>query len=124
MVIPLLVMETMAVQQVYSKVDPVQELVKPCQEMSVEQIKSLKKTLHGYCDVFAQCDNNLRRTSLIRHQISTGNHSPINQVPRRVPLARREKMESLIESMKGPGIIEPSSSHWYSQPDLDCGNSQ
>ncbi len=75
-------------------------MVKPCQEMlSAEQIKCLKKTLHDYSDVFAQEENDLGRTSLVQHQINTGNHSPIKQAPRRVSLAEREEMESLIESM-------------------------
>ncbi len=54
------------------------------------------------------------QTNLIQHQINIGNHSPIKQVPRRVPLAKHEEMESLIESTKGPGITGPSSSLWSS----------
>ncbi len=82
--------------------------------LTAEQIKSLKKTLHDYHDVFTQYENDLERTSLIQLQINTGNHSLIKQASKRVPLAKREKMESLIESMKGPGIIKPSSSPWSS----------
>ncbi len=42
--IPLLAMKTSAVQQLCSKVDPVQELVKSCQELlSAEQVKGLRK---------------------------------------------------------------------------------
>ncbi len=56
----LLVMETAAVQQVHSEVDPVQELVKPYKEiLSDEQIENLKKTLLDYCNVFAQHENDL-----------------------------------------------------------------
>ncbi len=109
--IPLLALETTAIQQGCSKVDPVQERVKSCQKtLSAEQIKSLKKTLHDYCDVFAQ----IIRTSFVQHQINTGNRSPIKQALRRVPLAKSEEIESLTESMKGSGIIEPSSSPWSS----------
>ncbi len=62
----LLAMETTAVQQIRSEVDPVQELMKPCQEMlSAEQIKSLKKTLLDYGDVFAQHESDSGRTNLI-----------------------------------------------------------
>ncbi len=82
--IPLLALETTAIQQACSKVDPVQELVKSCQEtLSAEQITSLKKTLHDYCDVFAQHENDLGQTSLIQHQI-------------RVLLAKHEEMEFLF----------------------------
>ncbi len=72
-------METTAVQEVGSEVDPVQQLVKPCKEiLSSEQIENLKKTLLDYRGVFAQLDNDLARTSLIQQQINTGNHLPIN----------------------------------------------
>ncbi len=92
-----------------------QELLKPCQEiLSSEQVEWLKKTLLDHLDVFAQHENDLGRTSLIQQQINTGNNAPIKQASRRVPLAKCEAMESLIEAMKGPGIIEPSSSLWSS----------
>ncbi len=60
-----------------------------------------KEDIARLCDVFAQRDNDFGRTSLIQQQINPGNHLPIKQVPRRVPLAKREEMESRIESMKG-----------------------
>ncbi len=60
-------METTAVQQVSSKVGPIQELLKPCQEiMSAQQVECLKKTLMDHRDVFAQDDNDLERTNLIQ----------------------------------------------------------
>ncbi len=40
--------------------------------------------------------------------INMGNHPPIKQAPKRVPLAKCEEMES----MKEPGITKPSSSLW------------
>ncbi len=72
--------------------DTVQELVYPCMEiLSAEQIDSLKKTLLEYCDVFAQYDNDLERTSLVQHKINNENHLPIKQAPRRVSLANMRK---------------------------------
>ncbi len=64
----------------------------------------LKKTLLDHLDVFRQHENDLGRTSLIQHQINTGNNASIKQASRRVLLAKREEMESLIESTKGPGV--------------------
>ncbi len=47
--IPLRAMGTTAVQQICSEVDPVQELLKPSQEMlSSEQVEWLKKTLQDH----------------------------------------------------------------------------
>ncbi len=66
--IPLQAIETTAVQQIRSEVDPIQELLKPCQEiLSSEQVKRLKKTLLDHRDVLAKHDNDLGRTSLIQH---------------------------------------------------------
>ncbi len=108
--IPLLAMGTFAVQQVRSKLDLVQELVESCQKiLSAEQIKSLKKTVLNCCDVFVQHDSTLGRTSLIQHQINTVKYSPIKQES-----SQMRKIESLIESVKRPGIIELSSSPWSS----------
>ncbi len=79
--IPLQAIETTAVQQIYSEVDPVQELLKPRQEtFAPEQVERLKKTLLDHHDVFPQHENDLGRTSLIQHQINTGNHGPIKWV--------------------------------------------
>ncbi len=147
--IPLQAMETTTVvQRIRNEVDPEQEMQKPCQEILLsEQVEWLKKTLLDHHNVFVQHENDLVRTSLIQHQINTGNHLPtqqapmhnfsgsyvslkyelignlfslsdstgaIRQAPRRVPPTKREEMKSLIESMRGPGVIEPSSSPWPS----------
>ncbi len=63
-------METIAVQQVRSEVDPVQELVIPCEKILLaKQIKSSKKTLQDFKNIFAQHDNNLGRTKFCSMQI-------------------------------------------------------
>ncbi len=85
-------METTAVQQDCSEVDPIQEQVKLCKEVLLaQQIESPRKTLLVYCAVFAQQHNDLGRTSLIQPQIKTENHSPIKQASRRVPMAKHEE---------------------------------
>ncbi len=61
-------MVTFAEQQVHSEVDPVQELVNPCQKiLSAKHAASLRKTLQNYCDVLTLRDNDLGWTNLIQH---------------------------------------------------------
>ncbi len=72
--IPLLAMKTTIVQQVNSKADPIQELLKPCQEiLSAEQVEQLKKTQLDHLDVFAQHENDLESTMIILNSLLFAN---------------------------------------------------
>ncbi|GBN05574.1 Retrovirus-related Pol polyprotein from transposon 17.6 [Araneus ventricosus] len=51
---------------------------------------------------------------MTQHRINTGDHPPIKQYPRRLPLARKEEADHLVKAMVDNGIIEESSSPWAS----------
>ncbi|GBM05985.1 Retrovirus-related Pol polyprotein from transposon 297 [Araneus ventricosus] len=51
---------------------------------------------------------------MTQHRINTGNHPPIKQYPRRLPLAKKEEAERLVKEMVDNGIIEESSGPWAS----------
>ncbi|GBM38973.1 hypothetical protein AVEN_166967-1, partial [Araneus ventricosus] len=51
---------------------------------------------------------------MTQHRINTGNHPPIKQYPRRLPLAKKEEAERLVKDMVDKGIIEESSGPWAS----------
>ena len=57
-------------------------------------------------------DGKLGRTNLIKHKINTGDHRPIRQHPRRVPLHLQEEAKGQVKKMLQEGVIEPSSSPW------------
>ena len=78
-----------------------------------ERIKA-EKFLKGYSTIFAQSGEIPGRTNLIKHRINTGECSPIRQRPRRLPLAKREEVEKLIDDMRKEDVIEPSHSPWCS----------
>jgi len=42
----------------------------------------------------------------VRHTIETGDHLPIKQSPRRIPLAKQTEVENLIKDMANRGVIE------------------
>uniref|UniRef100_A0A669C557 Gypsy retrotransposon integrase-like protein 1 n=1 Tax=Oreochromis niloticus TaxID=8128 RepID=A0A669C557_ORENI len=52
------------------------------------------------------------QTSLVQHDIDTGDARPIRLRPRRLPLAKRAAAEQKIKEMAEAGIIEPSNSPW------------
>lgn len=60
------------------------------------------------------CDGITGQTDLVKHSINTGNCTPIKQKPRRVPLAKREEVQKLIDEMLLEGVIEESCSPWSS----------
>ncbi|GBO33839.1 Transposon Ty3-G Gag-Pol polyprotein, partial [Araneus ventricosus] len=51
---------------------------------------------------------------MTQHRINTGDHPPIKQYPRRLPLAKKEEAERLVQEMVDNGIIEESSGPWAS----------
>ncbi|GBM04383.1 Retrovirus-related Pol polyprotein from transposon 297 [Araneus ventricosus] len=51
---------------------------------------------------------------MTQYRINTGNHPPIKQYPRRLPLAKKEEAERLVKEMVDNGIIEESSGPWAS----------
>ena len=66
-------------------------------------------------EVFAKSKHDLGRTDLVQHDIDTGDHQPIKQAPRRIPLNKRAVAEQEVQLMLENGIIEPSISAWSSQ---------
>ncbi|GBN76428.1 Transposon Ty3-G Gag-Pol polyprotein [Araneus ventricosus] len=59
-------------------------------------------------------DSDVGRCNTTQHRINTGNHPPIKQYPRRLPLAKKEEAERLVKEMVDNGIIEESSGPWAS----------
>lgn len=74
----------------------------------------LKDLLCSYQHSFSKDSSDLGHTTLVRHEINTGNSRPIKQRPRRIPLAKLKEASQEISKMKSEGIIEPSVSPWSS----------
>ncbi|GBM57274.1 hypothetical protein AVEN_81413-1 [Araneus ventricosus] len=51
---------------------------------------------------------------MTQHRINTGDHPPIKQYPRRLPLVRKEEADNLVKEMIDNRIIEESSGPWAS----------
>ncbi|GFY19212.1 retrovirus-related Pol polyprotein from transposon 17.6 [Trichonephila clavipes] len=64
--------------------------------------------------LFSRTSEDFGRTRLTKHRIDTGEHPPIKQHPRRLPFAKQEEVQRLINDMKNNDDIEPSSRPWAS----------
>lgn len=59
-------------------------------------------------------EDDLGRTSMVYHNINTGDANPIRQPPRRLPFHQREEVRQLLDNMLSRGIVEPSQGPWSS----------
>ncbi|GBN85984.1 hypothetical protein AVEN_70712-1 [Araneus ventricosus] len=77
--------------------------------LNEEQRTVVKELLQEFQNLFSNSDSDVGRCNMTQHRINTGNHPPIKQYPRRLPLAKKEKSECLVKEMVDNGIIEESS---------------
>ena len=82
--------------------------------LTEEQKKPFFGLLMKYQNVFAKSKYDLGRTTIVQHEIDTGDHRPIKQAPLRMPLNKKEVVRKEVQNMLRNGIIEPSVSPWSS----------
>ncbi|MBJ5565787.1 RNA-directed DNA polymerase, partial [Salmonella enterica subsp. enterica serovar London] len=82
--------------------------------LDTQQRTSLEDLLRKFLDIFSCGPSDYGRTDLVFHRISTGDHPAIRQPAIRLPLAKREQVNRLVDEMKKQDVIEPSSSPWVS----------
>ncbi|KAJ8036035.1 hypothetical protein HOLleu_19893 [Holothuria leucospilota] len=70
--------------------------------------------MEKYNSVFAKSPTDLGRTSVIQHEIDTGDARPIRQAPRRPPKAFEHEEEKVIQEQLDAGVIRESKSPWAS----------
>ena len=80
-------------------------------ESQKEQFLAL---MSHYSCVIAKSSDDLGRTQVMQHHSDTDGAPPIRQPVRRVPLSRRETVQTLLQDMLDKGIISPSKSPWAS----------
>jgi len=74
----------------------------------------LESLVEEFSDLFAMSSSELGCTSLVEHQINTGDHKPIKQLPRRVPHFLKEEVSHHVQEMLDNGVIVSSYSLWAS----------
>jgi hypothetical protein len=68
--------------------------------------------------VFAKSEDDIGLTNLVEHTINTGDHRPVHQRPRRIPLAKIKEAEEAIQNMVKQEVIGQFMSPWNSNPVL------
>ncbi|GBM54305.1 Retrovirus-related Pol polyprotein from transposon 297 [Araneus ventricosus] len=82
--------------------------------LNEEQRTAVKELLQEFQNLFSTSDSDGGRCNMTQHRINTGNHPPIKQYPRRLPLAKKEVAGRLVKDMVDNGITEESSGPWAS----------
>ncbi|GBM85757.1 hypothetical protein AVEN_232247-1 [Araneus ventricosus] len=67
--------------------------------LNEEQRTAVKELLQEFQNLFSTSDSDVGRCNMTHHRINTGNHPPIKQYPRRLPLAKKEEAERLVKEM-------------------------
>ena len=86
----------------------------PSPALSSAENTRLSHLLESYSDIFASSSLDLGHTTLIQHQIDTGDAQPIKQAPYRVSQAQRAEIDKHISNMLDQNIISVSTSPWSS----------
>ena len=79
-----------------------------------EQSDKLMQCAVEHHDVFALEEGEVGEVRDVEHQIHTGDHPPIHQLPRQVPFTVREEMSRMVQEMLKDGVIQQSASPWAS----------
>ena len=84
------------------------------ESLTDEQKRIFFDLLVKHWSVFTESRYVLGRTNIVQHEIFTGDHKPIKQAARRLPLNNREDAEWQVKEMLDNEIEEPSTSPWSS----------
>ncbi|GBL63530.1 Transposon Ty3-I Gag-Pol polyprotein [Araneus ventricosus] len=108
------VVDNVARPQEFSGAQHLPSTLENFQILNEEQRTAVRKLLNAFQNLFSTCDADVGRCNMTQHRINTGDHPPIKQYPRRLPLARKEEADHLVKEMVDNGIIEESSGPWAS----------
>ena len=84
------------------------------QHLTGPQQDQLKKFILPNYEVFPLDPSELGTTDIVTHAVSTGDHSPIRQHPRKIPFALRNQVTKMVDEMLTYKVIQPSNSRWAS----------
>ncbi|VDI29050.1 Hypothetical predicted protein [Mytilus galloprovincialis] len=81
-------------------------------KLSRSEKQKVKRLVQEYESLFAETDSDLGKTSLVKHEIETGNARPFKEPPRRTPFHLSKVVNDNIDKMLENRVIEPSHSPW------------
>jgi len=80
--------------------------------LDAEQRQQVRQLLHSYQDIFSTATYDMGRTSLVEHEINTGNHKSIRQGLRRHPIAHLDVMDEQVRELARNDLVQPAASPW------------
>ena len=83
-------------------------------EVPEEYHMKIRDVLLRNARVFAKSSSDMGRTTWVRHEIDTGDHSPVRQRPRRLRHDQKDEVKKQIQALQESGLIRPSTSEWAS----------
>ena len=89
-------------------IDSCKELATPLQK------EKLARMLINYSDCFAKNSDDIGRTSMLKHDIDTGDEAPVKQRCRRFAKCHVEIIQQQVKKLAESGLIRPSESEWAS----------
>ncbi|GBL81193.1 Retrovirus-related Pol polyprotein from transposon 412 [Araneus ventricosus] len=108
------VVDIVARPQEFSESLRLPSILENLEGLNEEQRTAVKELLQEFQNLFSTSDSDVGRCNMTQHRINTGNHPPIKQYPRCLPLGKKEEAERLVKEMVDNGIIEESSGPWAS----------
>ena len=81
-------------------------------KLTFKERQKVEALVNEYANLFASSDTDLGRTSLVEHEIHTGNARPHKEPPRRTPMHLSKVVDDNLDKMLKNNIIEPSISPW------------
>ncbi|CAG2205520.1 unnamed protein product [Mytilus edulis] len=81
-------------------------------KLSRSEKQKVKSLAQEYESLFAETDSDLGKTSLVKHEIETGNARPFKEPPRRTPFHLSKVVNDNINKKLENRVIEPSHSPW------------
>jgi len=91
-----------------------QELIDRCTQLSETEKQELDKLLRKHHDIFAKDNTTFGKCPWIKFRIDTGDHPPIKQTARPIPIHYRQAVRETINKYLDQGAIKPSQSAWAS----------
>ena len=82
--------------------------------LSEEQKRQFSLLIDEYEGIFAMNNSDLGKSDLMKHEINTGEHAPIKQLPCHIPPHQREIIDQQLDELLANGRVEESQSPWSS----------
>ncbi|GBN03670.1 hypothetical protein AVEN_70984-1 [Araneus ventricosus] len=99
-----LVLDILARPQVFFELLHLPSILENIEEL-IEEQRTTVGELHHQIKNFRNCFLLVGRCNMTQNRINRGNHPPIRQYPRRLPLAKKEEAERIVKEMVDNGII-------------------